>query len=136
MYHTFEHTADLGMQVEAADLVSLFAEAGRAFLSILVENPDTVRPQNEVAIEVEGTDLDYLLFDWLNELLLLFDRDHLLLSDFDVTIDSQGLKGRARGEAVDRDRHELSHEIKAITYHQLELKQTAEGWQARFIVDI
>jgi SHS2 domain-containing protein len=53
-----------------------------------------------------------------------------------VKVDEQGLKAKARGEPLDRERHELSHEVKAITYHQLEVKQTDQGWQARVIVDI
>jgi SHS2 domain-containing protein len=136
MYQTFEHTADLGLHIEAPDRNALFAEAGRAFLSILVENPDDVRPECEETLEIKGTDLDFLLFDWLNELLLRFERDHVLLSEFDVKVDEQGLKAKARGEPLERDRHELSHEVKAITYHQLEVKQTDQGWQARVIVDI
>jgi SHS2 domain-containing protein len=136
MYRTFDHTADLGLLVEATDRNTLFAEAGRGFLSILVENPEDVRPQSEVAIQVDGTELDYLLIYWLNELLFRFERERLLLSEFDVAVDANGLKATARGEPLDRDRHELSHEIKAITYHQLEVRETDHRWQARVIVDI
>lgn len=136
MYRTFEHTADLGLQIEAADLRTLFAEAGRGLLAVLIENPDAVRPQREVTVAVEGTDPDYLLIDFLNELLFLFERQQLLLCEFDVSLDAHGLRAIARGEPLDRKRHEPSHEIKAITYHQLEVRQTADRWQARFIVDI
>ena len=136
MYETFEHTADLGLQVRAANLDALFAEAGRGFLSILIENPSDVRPRRDVKLQVEGTDKDYLFFDWLNELLYRFEIDHLLLAEFDVTLDQRGLRAIARGEPVDADRHSLAHEIKAITYHQLEVKQVPDGWQARVIVDI
>lgn len=136
MYRTFEHTADLGMLVEASDRNELFAEAGRAFLSILVDNPGDVRPQTAVAIRVEGSELDYLLFDWLNELLFRFETDRLLFSEFDVVVDANGLKATARGEPLNCERHRPSHEIKAITYHELEVKVTDGGWRARFIVDI
>ena len=77
-----------------------------------------------------------LLLDWLNELLYCFEREHLLLAEFDISFDSHGLKASARGEPLDAERHEPSHEIKAITYHEFEVKQTENGWQARFIVDI
>jgi SHS2 domain-containing protein len=136
MYQMFDHTADVGLFVEAPDRQTLFAEAGRALLSVLVEKPEAVRPQREVVIEVDGAEADYLLFDWLNELLFWFEREHLLLAEFDVTFNSNGLRSTARGEPLDHDRHEPSHEIKAITYHELEVKQTENGWQARFIVDI
>jgi SHS2 domain-containing protein len=136
MYQTFEHTADLGLHIEAPNRDALFAEAGRAFLSILVENPEDVRPECEIHFEIEGSELDFLLFDWLNELLFHFERDRLLLSEFNVTLDEIGLKAKGRGEPLDRNRHELSHEVKAITYHQLEVKPIEHGWQARVIVDI
>lgn len=136
MYRTFEHTADLGLIVEAPDREGLFAEAGRALLSILVENPGAVRPEREVPIHVDGTETDYLLFDWLNELLYLFERDRLLLREFDLTVEAHGLTALARGEVLDPARHKPSHEIKAITYHRLEVNETATGWQAQFIVDI
>ena len=136
MYETFEHTADLGLRVTAANLDALFAEAGRGFLSILVENPGDVRPRRDIKLQIEGTDRDYLFFDWLNELLYRFEIEHLLLAEFDVTLDKGGLRATARGEPVDLDRHHLAHEIKAITYHQLEVKQVPDGWQAVVIVDI
>ena len=136
MYETFEHTADLGLLVEAADLDSLFAEAGRGLLSILIENPDAVLPRCEVTIEVEGTERDYLLFDWLSELLYRYETEHLLLSQFDVTVGPSGLTAIARGEPLDTERHEPTHEVKAITYHEFVVKQTPNGWQAKLIVDI
>jgi SHS2 domain-containing protein len=136
MYSTFEHTADVGLIVEAADINTLFAEAARGLLSILVDEPDQVRPECAVTLRVEGTDLEYLLFDWLTELLFCFETDHLLLSEFEVTLDGQGLTAQIRGEPFDAARHKLAHEVKAITYHQLEVKQITGGWQARFIVDI
>ena len=136
MFAPFEHTADVGLFVEAADVNTLFAEAGRGLLSILVDDPAEVRPQREVTIEVPGTELDYLLFDWLNELLFHFESEHLLLGEFEVAIHEQGLTATARGEPFQEGRHHLAHEVKAITYHQLEVNQTPDGWQARFILDI
>jgi SHS2 domain-containing protein len=135
-YRTFEHTADLGLIVDAPGREGLFSEAGRALLSVLVDNPDAVRPEREVIIEVSGSEPDYLLFDWLNEILYRFEKERLLLSEFDVTFGSEGLKANARGEPLDPARHEPAHEIKAITYHQLEMRETDDGWRARFIVDI
>ena len=136
MYETFEHTADLGLRVRAPDLNTLFAEAGRGFFAILVENLDEVRTVQTVEFEVSGEDRVYLFFDWLNELLYQFDTGGLLLSRFEVTLDEHGLKATARGEPVDVDRHRLIHEVKAITYHRLIVEQDNDGWIAEVIVDI
>ena len=136
MYETFEHTADLGLRACATDLDSLFVEAARGLLSIFIDNPAAVRPQQEIEIRLEGTAYDYLLFDWLSELIYYFEIEHLLLCEFQLTVNKSGLSVIARGERADPQRHQLAHEVKAITYHQLKVEQTNEGWQAELIVDI
>lgn len=136
MYETFDHTADLGLRIRAADLDTLFAEAGRALFSTLVENLDAVAPAQQLDVTLSGSDRDYLLFDWLKELLYHFDVEHLLLSRFAVRVGADALQGSAWGEPFDPQRHELTHEVKAITYHELRVEQTPDGWLAEVIVDI
>lgn len=136
MYETFDHTADVGLRMTAATLPDLMAEAGRGFSSLIVANLADVRPVEERTIQVAGTEPDYLLFDWLNELVYLLDREHLVFSDFDVRKTEQGLSATCRGERLDRDRHQLEHEVKAVTYHDLKVEQVADSWQAEVILDI
>ena len=136
MYEFFEHTADLGLRVRAADLDTLFAEAARALFAAIVEDLDTVRPLQRVEVRLPADDREYLLFDWLKGLLYRFDAEHLLLSRFEVKLGNDGLTGAAWGEPLDRARHELSHEVKAITYHGLRVERTDDGWLAEVIVDI
>ena len=136
MFETFEHTADLGLRVRAADLDTLFAETGEALFSVIVEDLATVRPLQAMHVSLEGVDRTFLLFDWLKELLYRFDAEHLLLSRFEVKIDADGLRGSAWGEPLDPARHELSHEVKAITYHGLRVEPDSDGWLAEVIVDI
>src|SRR5262245_55593805 len=136
MYETFDHTADLGLRVRAADLDTLFAEAAQAMLSAIVEDLATVRPGQMVEVKLSGTDREYLLFDWLKELLIRFDTEHWLFCKFEVKVGESGLEGKAWGEPLDQNRHELAHEVKAITYHGLKVEQTADSWLAEVIVDI
>lgn len=136
MYEHFEHTADLGMRVRAADLEGLFVDAARGLVAMFVDNPDEIRPDEIVHFEVKGTDLGYLLFDWLNELLYTFETRRLLLSKFELKVSIEGLVATGRGERLNSERHLLGHEVKAITYHELQVSQTAEGWEAEVIVDI
>lgn len=137
MFEAFDHTADLGLRIRAATLDELFAEAGLALFSTLVEDLATVGQGDRVEIAVVGTDREYLLFDWLKELLYRFDADHLLFSRFAVKVDAAGLMGEAWGETLDWDRHVLRNEVKAITYHGLKVEPQADGgWLAEVIVDI
>ena len=95
MYELFEHTADLGLRVRAADLDTLFAEAAACLFSAVVEDPGSVRPATDVRIELAGTDREFLLFDWLKELLLRFEMDRMLFAAFDVQVSDSGLKATA-----------------------------------------
>jgi SHS2 domain-containing protein len=136
MYETFEHTADLGLRVRAADLDSLFAEAGRGLFSLMVANLDVVRLVEEVSLGVVGDELDYLLFDWLNELLYIFETRRLLLVEFNVRASESSVQATARGEPFDPARHQSEHEVKAITYHELKVVKENGDWLAEVIVDI
>jgi SHS2 domain-containing protein len=136
MHETFEHTADLGLRIRAADVETLFVEAAQALFETIVADLTTVRPLQKLEVHVNQEDNEYLLFDWLRELLYHFDSEHLLLGRFEVQIKNGDLSGTAWGEPLDRSRHELEHEVKAITYHGLRVEQTEDGWLAEVIVDI
>jgi SHS2 domain-containing protein len=136
LFETFDHTADVGLRVEADTLAGLFEEAARGFSSLVVANLADVRRVEERTVRVEGTEHDFLLFDWLNELVYLLDHEHLVFSQFEVSFDSEGLTGICRGEKIDRARHQLEHEVKAITYHDLKVEQRPGGWLAEVILDI
>jgi SHS2 domain-containing protein len=136
MYETFEHTADLGLRAQAPDLDTLFAEAGRALFAAIVEDLSTIEPRQRFGVQLAADEREYLLFDWLRELLYRFDSEHLVFGRFEVRVDDGGLSGTAWGEALDPARHRLLHEVKAITYHGLCVRQTDQGWLAEVIVDI
>lgn len=136
MYDTFEHTADIGLRVTAESIDELLIDAGRGLASLLVANPDAVRPVVERRLRIEGTELDYLLFDWLTELLYVFSTERLILTQFELRRDENGLAATAWGEPMDPERHQMEHEVKAITYHGLTCRPTANGYEAEVIVDI
>ena len=136
MFTILPHTADAGLRVEAADLETLFAEAGRGLFSLIVSDLDDVEPRTTREFAIDGDDVEYLLFDWLSELLFIFESERLLLSVFNVSVGPHALEASAAGERVDRVRHQMEHEIKAITYHGFVVERTTHGWAAEVIVDI
>ncbi len=136
MHELFEHTADLGLRATAPDLNALFAEMAACLVVAMIEDPASVRPAQDVRIELAGDDREFLLFDWLKELLLRFDTDRVLFAAFDVSVSDSGLTATAKGEEYDPSRHVFAHEVKAITYHELKVEKTADGWLAEVIVDI
>jgi SHS2 domain-containing protein len=136
MYELFEHTADLGLRVQADSLDALFIDAARGLLAMFVANPKAVRPVQTKTITLTADDSTYLLFDWLSELLYAFETEKLLLSEFDLQITDNHLTAACRGEPMDPSRHHMDHEVKAITYHGLKLTEKTNGWHAEVIVDI
>lgn len=137
MFERFEHTADLGLRVEAASLAELFSEAGRGLTSLLIDRPELIQEVAEKTFEVTASELDYLFFDWLNELLYAFESEGWLGAEFDVSVEGKRLVAHVRGESLDASRHRPSHEVKAITYHGLEVREDSAGrWMVEVIVDI
>lgn len=136
MHELFEHTADLGLRATAPDLDALFAEIAKCLFSAIIEDITSIRPSMSETLEISGDDREFLMFDWLRELLRRFEMDGMLFREFDVKVNADGLYATIHGEPVDRERHQLSHEVKAITYHELNVEPTDSGWLAEVIVDI
>jgi SHS2 domain-containing protein len=136
MYETFDHTADVGIRAIAGDLPGVFSEAARGLLSLLVEDVESVLATDEIVITLQELDLAFLLFDWLRELLYLFDARQFLACAFDIEIVGDRLTARVRGEMIHPLRHQLAHEVKAITSHGLALHRKESGYEVEFIVDI
>ena len=136
MFTFFDHTADLGLRVEAPDLNTLFREAAEGLFAMMTDDLSSIRPNLTVPFAVSGTDREYLLFDWLRGLLLYADEHRVLFGRFEVMVTDSGLTATAHGEPLDPTRHELAREVKAITYHGLKVEQTPAGWLAEVIVDI
>ena len=137
-YEFFEHTADVGAVVRGATLPRLFENAARAMFDLICDRR-TVRPRCAVRIVVRGESLEDLLVRWLSELLFRLETQGLLFTSFAVERVDRTLllaRGVARGETIDRSRHALMREIKAVTYHQIRLIRGRRAWRVRIIFDV
>lgn len=136
MYEIFEHTADVGIRARGDTLGALCREAARGLYSLLIENPEAVRPAAQRSVRVGGSDPALLLFDWLSELLYLFETEHFLGARFEVSIAGGELRGVVAGETLDTARHGPGVEVKAVTYHRLCVAGGENGWEASVVVDV
>jgi SHS2 domain-containing protein len=137
MHETFEHTADLGLRIRASSLPALFTEAAEALFQLIVENYQAIQSTQSHTITLTNPQHDLLLFDWLNELIYLYDARRLVLGRFDLTLVGDQLHATVFGEPLDPQKHQLDHEVKAITYHHLKVEQQPDNtWLAEVIVDI
>ena len=136
MFEVFDHTADLGLRIQSSDLNGLFVDAGRALLSVIVSEPNAVESRESVTLQIAANELEYVFFDWLNELLNLFESKRFLAREFEAAVEESRLSATVRGETYDPARHVLAHEVKAVTYHGLTVEQASDGWRAEVILDI
>jgi SHS2 domain-containing protein len=131
-----EHTADLGLEVEAPTLAALFERAGLAMLGLMIDLA-AVEPRERVALALEAEDREALLHDWLQALLVRLQAGSFAVSELAVeAVSERTVRGWGAGERVDRARHPFYTEIKGVTYHELAVRETAAGWWARIIVDV
>jgi SHS2 domain-containing protein len=135
-YELLDHTGDLGIRVWAEDVKGIFHEAARALFAIITDlEKVTVRVKRKIM--VEAATIDELLVAWLSELLYLYEVEGLLFCDFAFTeIGEKSVTGIAMGEEFDEGRHAIRTSIKAVTYHQLEMKEKDGRWHAQVIFDI
>jgi SHS2 domain-containing protein len=135
---TFDHTADVGLKIAGADLDDLFRTAAGGVFDYIVANRDEVRVVAREPVELRADSAADLLVAWLNELIFRFETRHTLYTSFDVHVSDDGLslRGDVGGEPIDRGRHVLDHEVKAVTHHGLDLRRVAGGWVAEVILDI
>ncbi len=133
-FEEIDHTADRAFRVTGRDMAALLENAARAMQALDRDGPRlTAEPSATRAIEVEGVDGESLLVNWLNEILYLEQAHHLVCEQFHID-ELKNHRLRARVEARKRDRSH-SH-IKAVTFHNLKIRQTLEGLAAEIVVDV
>src|ERR1019366_1073982 len=130
-FRILEHTADIGLEAFGSTRAQTFANAARALFNLIVDL-DSIATRRETTLRVEGSNPENLLVNWLSELIYLHDAEGWLFRDFEIVdLKDDSLSAIARGEKFERPRHQVKLHVKAITYHQLALEKTAEGWRAQ-----
>jgi len=135
-FEILDHTADIGIIVHGENLKALFENAGEAFFR-LITDLRKVRRRTERRINLGGESLDRLIEDWLSELLYLHDVENLLFKGFKVeSVGEDGLRAIVKGEPFQEGVHVIKTEVKAVTYHQIEVRQENGRWRAQVIFDL
>ena len=135
-YEMVEHTADIALRVNAEILPEIYQFAAMGLCDLLV-GIDHVSTSYSERIEVQGNDLEDLLVRMLSELIFRFSTRHLIFRQFIIEyLNHEKLILLAQGEAFDSTRHPLQQEIKAATYHGLEIQPTDDGFTATVVFDV
>ena len=135
-YTLLDHTADLGIRVRGTDLKDLFESAGRALMHLMIRAKVPSKNQS-IKISVSGEDLADLMVRWLGEILYLFAGENLVVTSIRIgSISSARIAATLETAPLEPEVHEILSEIKAVTYHQIQVTETADGWEAIVIFDV
>ncbi len=131
-FQEIEHTADWAFRAHGRDLAQLFANAARGIFKLRgTAGSHEIGVARMVA--VSAMDRESLLVNWLNELLYLQETQHETYSHFDILeISDTHLRARVHGRPY-RPEGKL---IKAVTFHDLQVRRDEDGWEASIVVDV
>jgi SHS2 domain-containing protein len=135
-YELLDHTADIGIVAFGGDLPEAFGNAAYAMFDILTDT-DKIRDMDRFDLRVSASNIEELLVTWLDELLYRYETERLICKRFVIDdMDDVSLRATVFGEKLDPTRHEVKLEIKSVTYHQLKVEKTDDGWRAQVIFDV
>ena len=131
-YRVLEHTADIGVEATAPDIPTLFSEAVRGLAAILLDT-EPPAPFDRVGVSAEADDPGALLAEVLQEALWRFESSGWLPVDAELEVSATTAAGTF---GVVNDATIGGPAIKAVTYHQLAVERTADGWRATVFFDV
>jgi SHS2 domain-containing protein len=134
-FEILPHTADVAVAVFGDSLEELFANAGAALFELMFDT-EAVEPAGTVQVEATGDGLEELLVEWLSELVVLFEVEGVAVTDLRVDMDGHDrVTGTARTVPTG-DLVLAGAPIKAVTYHDLEVRRDGDHWVARVVFDV
>ncbi len=134
-FEAFEHTADVGLKIYGKDFKELFHNAANGLFSFITDLKK-VKAHINREISLKEDNIDELLISWLNELIFQFSAHNFIPKKIKINnITSNIISAELIGEKIDLSRHKILSEIKAATYHELEIKDTKGGLEAKVILD-
>ena len=135
-YEIIDHTADIGIHVTGDDAANLFRNAARAILE-LIAGTEPLHAEHFRTLTVKGIDWPDLMVNWLREILYFWSGEELLVASIDVRhITAKAITAEVGAEPFRPERHRIHNEIKAVTYHQIEVSEDLTGWTAKIILDV
>jgi protein archease len=136
-YRLTKHQSELAVRVTGESQATLFANSAFALFDVMVMDVDKVESRERIPLEVEGTDRDDLMVNWMRELLYLYQGSGYLLREFLIReVKDTFVKAEVSGEKIDPDRHEIKQEIMAVAFHKSRMDKTGNQWTAHLIFEV
>lgn len=135
-YSLIDHKADLGIIVSGADEKRLFANTAGAMFDLITDT-DRLKGRERRHLQISGCDWPDLMVAWLRELLYLWNGEQKLLKQVRiVSLNEKEIQAAVTLDSYSPDRHIIKQEIKAVTYHQIDVRKEADQWRAQIIFDV
>ena len=135
-FEVIDHTADIGIVAYGADIKQVFANAALGLFNLMADLDDFEEGLQR-DLELSAEDVEVLLIEWLNELIYIFDVEHIIFKKFEIEkLTSTEVKARCFGEKMKPGQHKLKREIKAATYHMLRISKVDGTYKVQVIFDI
>jgi protein archease len=136
-YRLTKRQSELAVRVTGESQAGLFANSAFALFDVMVMDVDKVESREQIPLEVEGTDRDDLMVNWMRELLYLYQGSGYLLREFLIReVKDTFVKAEVSGEKIDPDRHEIKQEIAAVASHKSRMDKTGNQWTAHLIFEV
>ena len=138
-FEILEHTADIGIAAYGKTKREVFINAAKGMFEIIAGGTKDLKENFYDKIKLEADNLEGLLFAWLNELLYISETKLVILSKFKIKeLSDYQIKAEVEGMKINPPSVKIEREIKAVTYHRLEIKKDKESdlWSAQVIFDI
>ena len=136
-YEFFDHTADIGLIARGCDLPELFINSARGLSALILESTSAKTAGESENLRLEAPDREVLLIQWLNELIYRFGtRRQVFHGARDLSVSGGVFVGEVEWETVDFSCRRVLKEVKAATYHELEIVEIMGGWEARVVLDV
>ena len=136
-YRHLEHATDAVIEVTAPNLTRAFEVAGMSVVETILD-PSKIDEKTNFSVSVQGKDLRYLLYNWLEEIIILTITDGIAIKKMLVEIKKNNqyeIMAQVFGEKIDITKHKFKVEVKSPTFHEMEIRQ-GEKILLRYLLDL
>jgi len=129
--------ADIAFEADSETVDGLFELSAMALTDVMVD-PASLKAVVLRKLSIASENLDTLLYDFLTQIIVLKDVDSLLFREVEVTVaaDEKSMEASLTGESIDRERHTLRNDVKAVTMHMFGVRREGDRWKATVVLDI
>lgn len=135
-YRLNKRQSEIAVRVVGNSQADLFANSAFALFDVMVEM-QAIEARERLPLEIEGSDRDDLMVNWVRELLYLYQGSGYVLREFQIReVKDTVVKAEVAGEKIDPDRHEIKQEIASVAFHKSRMDKTGDQWTAHLIFEL